>query len=69
MAKYKRLSDLREDVDLTQEKLAEILNMHKTTYTRYEQGERELPFNIAIRIAEFYKVSLDYLAGLSNNKN
>jgi len=69
MTKYTRLKDLREDMDLTQEALAEILKMHKTTYTRYEHGERELPLNIAIKIAQFYEVSLDYLAGLSNTKN
>lgn len=67
MNKYQRLRDLREDKDLTQTKLAEKLYMHKTTYVRYETGERELPFNIAILLADFYDVSLDYLAGRSNN--
>ena len=42
--------------------------MHKTTYVRYESGEREIPLNIAILLAEYYNVSLDYLAGLKNNK-
>jgi len=65
---YKRIKDLREDADLTQSQVAERLNMHKTTYTRYESGERELPFNIAILLAKHYGVSLDYLAGLSNKK-
>ena len=64
---YKRIRDLREDSDLSQRQIAEIINMHKTTYARYETGERELPFNIAILLAKHYKVSLDYLAGLSNN--
>ncbi len=41
--------------------------MHKTTYSRYETGVRELPLNIAILIAKYYNVSLDYLAGLTNN--
>ncbi len=59
---YRRLRDLREDNDLTQQKLAEALEMHKTTYCRYETGERELPFSLAIRLADFYGVSLDYLA-------
>lgn len=67
MKKYKRLRDLREDKDLTQTKLAEMLYIHKTTYVRYESGERELPFNVAIQLADFYDVSLDYLAGRSNN--
>lgn len=38
--------------------------MHKTTYARYESGEREIPLNIAILLAKYYRVSLDYLAGL-----
>ena len=45
------------------EGLAEKLNMHTTTYARYETGEREIQLNIAIKLADFYKVSLDYLAG------
>ena len=65
---YKRIRDLREDADLTQKQVAEILYLHKTTYTRYESGERELPFGIAILLAKHYDVSLDYLAGLTNNK-
>ena len=62
--KYQRLRDLREDKDLTQTELVALLHMHKTTYTNYEQGKRELPFSLAIRLAEFYNVSLDYIAGL-----
>ena len=61
---YPRLRDLREDKDLTQNQLVEILQMHKTTYTNYEQGKREIPFSLAIRLAQFYNVSLDYIAGL-----
>ena len=64
MAYYKRLRDLREDNDLTQDKLVEILQMHKTTYTNYEQGKRELPFELAIRLAKLYNISLDYIAEL-----
>ena len=63
---YKRIRELREDMDLTQAKVAEILRMHKTTYVRYESGEREIPFNIAILLAKQYNVSLDYLAGLTD---
>lgn len=62
---YPRLRDLREDKDLTQNQLVEILQMHKTTYTNYEQGKREIPFSLAIRLAQFYDVSLDYIAGLT----
>jgi len=63
---YPRLRDLREDRDLTQDELVQILDMHKTTYTNYEQGKREIPFALVIRLAEFYNVSLDYIAGLTN---
>ena len=66
MAYYNRLKDLREDKDLTQKQLVEILGMHKTTYTNYEQGKREIPFELAIKLAKFYNVSLDYIAGLTD---
>ncbi|MDO4419938.1 MAG: helix-turn-helix transcriptional regulator [Ruminococcus sp.] len=69
MAYYRRLRDLREDHDLTQNQLVEKLNMHKTTYTNYEQGKRDLPFEVAIKIADFYNVSLDYLAERTNKEN
>ena len=65
---YKRIKELREDADLSQREIAEMLHMHKTTYTRYETGEREIPLDIAILLAKFHKVSLDYLAGLSRQR-
>lgn len=64
MAHYQRLRDLREDKDLSQRQLVEILNMHKTTYANYEQGLREIPFELVIRLAKLYNVSIDYIAGL-----
>lgn len=64
--KYIRIKDLREDSDLTQIELAEQLGLHTTTYQRYERGEREIPLDIAIAIAKFYNVSIDYIAGLTN---
>ena len=66
MQHYTRLRDLREDADLTQDKLVQKLGMHKTTYTNYEQGKREPPFDFIIKIAKFYNVSIDYMAGLTN---
>ena len=63
---YPRVKDLREDHDMTQQQLIEILEMHKTTYTNYEQGKWEIPFELVIRLAKLYNVSLDYIAGLSN---
>lgn len=61
---YRRLRDLREDHDLTQKQLVEILGMHKTTYTNYEQGKREIPFELVIRLAKLYNVSIDFIAEL-----
>lgn len=63
MAIYSRVRELREDSDKTQKEVAELLNMQLTVYRRYESGERELPLWAAIRLAEFYNVSLDYLVG------
>lgn len=61
---YRRLRDLREDHDLTQDQLIRILSMHKTTYTNYEQGKREIPFSLVIQLAKLYNVSIDYIAEL-----
>ncbi len=68
MQHYSRIRDLREDSDLTQIELCEKLYMNKTTYTNYEQGKHSVPFDFAVTLAEFYGVSLDYLAGRTNNK-
>lgn len=66
--RYRRIRDLREDADLSQKQLAELLHMHTTTYARYETGEREIPLKVAIQLARHYGVSLDYLAGLTNRR-
>lgn len=66
MGNYKRVRDLREDSDKTQKELAEYLNMQLTVYQRYERGERELPLWAAIKLADYYKVTLDYLVGRQN---
>ena len=60
---YKRVRDLREDNDKTQKQIADMLNMQLTVYRRYECGERELPLWAAIKLADYYRVSLDYLVG------
>lgn len=64
MQYYPRIRDLREDRDLTQDQLVKILKMHKTTYTNYEQGKREPPFEFIVKLAKLYDVSIDYIAGL-----
>ena len=65
---YQRLRDLREDRDLTQKAVAAVLDITTQQYSLYERGEREIPFHHAITLAKFYRVSLDYIAGLTNNK-
>ena len=65
-SKYQRLRDLREDRDLSQQALADALGMYKTTYSNYELGKREIPFDLVIRLAKFYNVSIDYIAGFTN---
>ena len=65
---YQRLRDLREDADLPQRSVAEILQITTQQYSLYERGDREIPFHHAITLAKFYKVSLDYIAGLTNRK-
>ena len=67
MGYYPRLRDLREDKDLSIRKLADLLHMQRTTYHNYETGKREVPFELAVTLAKFYGVSLDSLAGLTND--
>ena len=66
---YRRVRDLREDHDKTQKQIAELLNMQLTVYQRYERGERELPLRAAIKLAEFYNTSIDYIVGLTDEPN
>lgn len=69
MAKYNRIKDLREDNDKTQQELAEYLCTSSQHYGKYELGHAEIPFERAIALAKYYNVSLDYIAGLTNNKH
>lgn len=66
MGVYPRLKDLREDKDLSIRELANILHLQKTTYHNYEKGKREIPFYLVITLANFYGVSIDYIAGRTN---
>ena len=63
----KRMRDLREDHDKTQQEIAELLNMHRSVYRRYESGEREIPVWAVIKLADYYRVSTDYLLGLTDD--
>lgn len=65
---YQRLRDLREDEDLTQAQVAKILSMGTTQYRRYELAESPLSLEIAEKLANFYNVSIDYIAGHTNDK-
>ena len=63
-----RIRDLREDSDLTQKQIAEYLMCDQSLYSKYERGERELPLKTAVSLAQFYKTSVDYLVGLTDNR-
>lgn len=63
-----RIRDLREDADLTQRQIAEILLCDQSLYSKYERGERVLPLDLAVKLADYYQVSLDYLVGRSNKR-
>lgn len=64
---YPRLRDLREDRDLSQQQIADYLNMKQSQYSRYERGLRDLPTDVLIRLAKLYNTSTDYILGLTNN--
>lgn len=66
--KYERIKNLREDNDLTQQNLADYLKISRSAYKNYENGERGIPTEILIRIADFYNVTIDYLVGRSDKK-
>lgn len=67
MVTYPRIRELREAHGLTQRQLADMLGMHQPQYFRYEQGSRDLPTELLIRLSGIYSVSVDYLLGLTDN--
>ena len=60
---FQRLKDLREDKDLRQEDVAEILGISQTVYSRYERGFQTIPLPHLLALADFYGTSTDYLLG------
>ncbi len=68
MEYYPRLRDLREDKDLNQEEVAKIIGTDQSYYAKYEKGVRPISFERVIMLAKFYNVSIDYIAGLTNDK-
>ena len=65
---YQRIRDLREDKDMTQTEMAEILHCSQRVYSNYEKGERDIPPEILIALAKFHETSTDYILGLTNKK-
>lgn len=65
---YKRLRDLREDHDLTQKQVAELIKTTQQVYSEYEKGIREIPLFKMVILAKFYNVSMDYLTDLIDEK-
>ena len=64
---YQRIRDLREDNDLTQKQMANILKCSQQVYSNYDLGQRDIPTDILIALAKYYNVTTDYILGLSNN--
>lgn len=60
---YRRIRDLREDLDLKQKTLAEYLNCSQVCYSQYERGNRDMPTDVLIKLADYYGTSIDYLLG------
>ena len=63
---YRRIRDLREDRDLNQTRVAAVLHVSQTTYSRYENGTLDIPSASLIALARFYGTSVDYLLGLTD---
>ena len=62
-----RIKDMREDNDLTQKQISQMLLCDQSLYSKYERGEREIPLKIIVALADFYMVSVDYLIGRTDN--
>lgn len=66
---FKRIRNLREDKDLKQKEIASYLNITQQQYSLYEKGIREIPIDLLIKLADYHKVSIDYLVDRTNKKN
>ena len=65
---YRRIRDLREDRDLTQKQIGQLLNMSQTGYNQYEIGKNDVPTKILIELAKFYNTSIDYILELTDEQ-
>ncbi len=63
---FPRLRELRQRAGYNQTQIADILDMQQNQYSRYERGERELPVHLFIQLARLYRVSIDYMVGLTD---
>ena len=61
-----KLKDLREENNFTQSQIAEYLNIKQNTYSQYENEKRQLPIDVLIKLAKFYKITTDYILGLED---
>ncbi len=67
MPLYKRIRDLREDKDLTQAQMGEILSCSQRVYSNYERGDIDIPTTTLLKLADFHQVSVDYILGRTEN--
>ena len=65
---YERIRNLREDKDFTQSEIAEILHCSQVCYSNYENGKRDIPTQVLLKLAKFHNTSVDYLLGNTNEK-
>lgn len=66
--KYQRIRDLREDKDLTQKQMGQILSCSQRVYSNYERGDLDIPTEVLIKLADFHKVSIDYILNRTDIK-
>jgi transcriptional regulator with XRE-family HTH domain len=67
MVRYERIRNMREDFDLTQKQIGDIINVPQRTYAYYESGQRMIPPYVLCALADYYRTSVDYLLGRTNN--
>ena len=67
--RFKRVKDLREDHDLLQKDIASLLGISQQYYSEYESGKKTLPINYLMILSKFYNTSIDYIVGLSDDKD
>ena len=65
---YNRIRELRQDNDLTQKQVGQLLHMSQTGYNQYEIGKNDIPTKVLIELAKFYNTSTDYLLGITDEK-